>query len=82
MRQIADFLEIEPLPSLLEPTIAGRPAVRNSSFGASRPEIGEVLDPFDQVLLALAVGRDAAKLGYKRRGESGVMGHPIVGSHA
>ena len=64
MGRIAAFLEIEPLPSLLQPTVGGRPAIRNSSFEASGPDVGEVLESFDRSLLAVALGRYAAKLGY------------------
>ena len=81
MVRIARFLEIEPLPSLLLPTVAGRPAANNSSFGTTRPDLDEVLDPVDRALLALAVGRSAAKLGYAPDEPSSAR-HAIVGGHA
>jgi len=82
MLRIARFLGIEPLPSLLLPTAAGRPAANNSSFGTSRPALDDILDPVDRALLALATGRHAAKLGYGRNQPSSAAGHAIVGSRA
>lgn len=64
MLRIARFLGIEPRPSLLRPTVTGRPASNNSSFGTGRPDPRDVLDPVDRALLAVAIARPAAKLGY------------------
>lgn len=82
MRRIAGFLEIENGPSLIQPTVAGRPAALNSSFGASRPDLSEVLDPLDRALLALAVARSAAELGYSAMDPGPAAEHAIVGSPA
>lgn len=64
MDDVARFLGIKAQPSLLQPTVAGRPAIGNSSFGTRRPDISAILDPLDRTLLALSIGRNAAKLGY------------------
>jgi hypothetical protein len=82
MLRIARFLEIEPQPSLLLPTVAGRPAANNSSFGASRPDLNTLLDPIERALLELAVARSAAKLGYARSQALGSMKHRVVGELA
>jgi hypothetical protein len=62
MARIAHFLNIAPSPEPLEPTIAGRPAIANSSYDDNGPR--PALRPFERVLLALALGRNAAALGY------------------
>jgi hypothetical protein len=80
MSRIAKFLGIEPLPSLLQPTVAGHPAFNNTSFATSRPELRDVLDSMDRTLLAVAVAPQAAKLGYMPSETGG--GHPIVGNPA
>jgi hypothetical protein len=64
MSGIAEFLGIDPSPALHSPTVAGRPALNNSSFGGSRPEPDRYLDSVERALLALSVGRSARKLGY------------------
>lgn len=81
MTRIAGFLGIEPLPSLLQPTVAGRPAFNNTSFGTSRPDPDQVLDPIDRILLALTVARHAAKLGYAPAESAFDARHSIVGAH-
>lgn len=73
--QLATFLEIEPLPILLRPTVAGVPSPSNTSFGMgtergrilsdakqTRPD---VLTRSDRVRVAAAVGDHAAALGYR-----------------
>ena len=80
MLRIARFLEIEPVPSLLRPTVAGRRAFNNSSFGTARPDLCRLLDPVDRALLALTVARPAAKLGYAQSDAPTSVTHPIVGS--
>jgi hypothetical protein len=80
MFRIAEFLGIEPLSSLLLPTVGGRPAVNNTSFGTSRPDLTEVLDPVDRAVLDLAVGRHAAKLGYARNEPLSAVAYAAVGS--
>jgi hypothetical protein len=82
MLRIARFLDIEPRPSLLRPTVAGRPAFNNTSFGTERPDLRHALDPIDRVLLALAVARSAAKLGYVPSEVQAAATHPIVGDRA
>lgn len=82
MRRIAGFLEIEPLPSLLQPTVAGRIAANNSSFGKSRPDLRQALDSIDRAALALSVSRHAAKLGYPFGETSSADSHSIVGGCA
>ena len=79
MARIAGFLDIEPLPSLLRPTVAGRPAANNTSFGTLRPSVDDVLDPIDRAMLSLAVARQAAKLGYESSEPSSSTRHSIVG---
>lgn len=78
MREIATFLEIDHLPSLLQPSVAGLPAANNTSFGKTRPDLHRALDPVERGLLALAGGRAAAKLGYGP-GLSAIPEHRIVG---
>jgi hypothetical protein len=82
MLRVARFLGIEPLPSLLRPTIAGRPAFNNTSFDTARLELHRVLDPIDRALLALAVARAAAKLGYVPIEATTAATHSVVGSRA
>jgi hypothetical protein len=82
MARIAGFLGIEPLPSLLRPTVAGRSASNNTSFGSSRPDLHDVLDPIDRAMLSLAVTRQAAKLGYAPSMSSSSTRHSIVGGRA
>jgi hypothetical protein len=82
MFEIANFLGIDRAPSLLQPTVAGRPATNNTSFGSSRPDLHGALDPVERGLLALAVGRPAAKLGYAPLKPSLSTRHGIVGSLA
>lgn len=64
MAQVAAFLGIDPAPVLLEPTIAGLPAAINTSFAEGRQAMTQGLTRIERNLLALAVGRDAALLGY------------------
>jgi len=82
MREIAGFLGIAPHPSLLQPTVAGRMASNNSSFNVSRPDPFGVLDPIERALLALAVARPAARLGYTRSQSLSATEHRIVGELA
>jgi hypothetical protein len=82
MARIETFLAIAPGRSLLQPTVTGRPAVNNSSFGTSRPDLREVLDPLDRALLALAVGRPAVKLGYTPAPTPAAAGRALVGTPA
>lgn len=62
MARIAEFLDIEALPVLHEPTVAGRPALSNSSF--AKPGSPRPLNRFERALLALTVARNARALGY------------------
>ena len=61
-RRIAAFLGIEPLPSLMQPSVAGMPATRNTSFPTGISE--GILTPIDRACLKLVLGRNAARLGY------------------
>jgi hypothetical protein len=61
-QRMAAFLGIELLPTLLEPTVAGMPATRNTSFAAGKG--AGVLTSIDRACLRLVLGRNAAKLGY------------------
>jgi hypothetical protein len=71
---IADFLGIEPLPILRQPTVAGLPSRRNSSFatevtpGIVHRDSGgswtNVLTPMERDLLTARVGDAARGLGY------------------
>jgi hypothetical protein len=63
MARIAAFLDIETLPLLHEPTVAGRPAVNNSSFDARSPR--RSLNVFERALLSLTAARNARALGYR-----------------
>lgn len=72
--RIANFLGIDPLPILRQPTVAGVPAVSNSSFDASVPGghietaarcRDESLSGSERAQLAASVGESAAALGYK-----------------
>jgi len=82
MSRVSKFLEIEFMPSLLQPTVAGRPAINNSSFATSRPDLREVLDPIDRAVLTVAIARQAAKLGYVPDVAASGATHPIVGNPA
>jgi hypothetical protein len=64
MRRVVEFLGIEPLPVPLQPTIAGMPAVNNSSFTEGRPRSDSAVNRFERLLLELGVGRWARQLGY------------------
>ncbi len=79
MSRVARFLGIAPAASLSRPTVAGRPGFNNSSFGPPRPDSHAVLDPFDRALLAVALGRSGAKLGYPRNQAPAGPSRPIVG---
>jgi hypothetical protein len=70
--RIARFLDIEPLPVLLRPTVAGIPSVTNSAFnnegraGLIAPAAqSEVLSRSERMLAAVWVGRVAEGLGYR-----------------
>ncbi|HEY6451124.1 MAG TPA: sulfotransferase [Steroidobacteraceae bacterium] len=73
--RLAAFLHIEPLPILLHPTVAGLPALGNSSFAAdprpgsvhavARPSWTDTLTPFDRERLTAVVAEGAASLGYE-----------------
>lgn len=64
MAGIADFLGIEPLAVLHEPTVTGLPASMNSSYPQGRPGSGPGLSRIERDLLALTVGDNAALLGF------------------
>ncbi|HEX8655185.1 MAG TPA: sulfotransferase [Allosphingosinicella sp.] len=66
MDGVAGFLGIEPLAVLTRPTVAGLPAGRNTSFPKGRPGPAHGLGRLERVLLALVLGRNAARLGYSR----------------
>jgi hypothetical protein len=59
--RLAEFLGIAPLPILREPTIAGLPATRNTSFGAGD---GPSLSRLEREILAATAGPPARALGY------------------
>jgi hypothetical protein len=70
--RLARFLEIEPSPALLEPTVAGRPASPNSA-GSSPSTSGQIvarlgqvpeLDPMRRRLVAAWTALPARRLGY------------------
>ena len=82
MSELARFLGIDREPSLLRPTVAGRPATNNTSFSTSRPDPHRALDPFERALLALAVASPAAKLGYAPSDYSSHAEHRIIGGLA
>lgn len=82
MSGLAKFLAIDLDPALLQPTVAGRPAINNTSFGRSRPDPRKVLDPIERSLLALTLGHPAAKLGYAPLKPSFSTKHGTVGSLA
>jgi hypothetical protein len=72
--RIADFLDIEPLPILRQPTVAGQPSVSNSSYDATLPKgliqtgtrrPDESLSFAEQSQVAAIVGEAAGALGYK-----------------
>lgn len=64
MDGVAEFLGIEPLAVLTQPTVAGTPAGRNTSFPNGRRGSAYGLSRLELGLLALALGRNAARLGY------------------
>jgi hypothetical protein len=79
VEQLAGFLCIEPLPVLMQPTIAGLPSVSNSSFtSAGAPgriqravsERTDLLTRFERQRLCAVVGEAAAALGYDLEGIS------------
>lgn len=82
MTRVAEFLGIQPGPSLVQPTVTGRPATNNTSFGTSRPDLPCALNPSERALLALAVARPAAKLGYAPLKASSHGRHQVVGGLA
>ena len=71
MARIVQFLDIQPAPIVLRPTVAGSPSTANSSFVTDGPR-GEivsstqpdVLSRPEQMLAAAWVGRLARPLGY------------------
>ena len=63
MARVAGFLDIEALPMLHQPTVAGRPASNNSSF--AEPGSPRNLNRFERTLLRLTVTRNARSLGYR-----------------
>lgn len=75
VERLAAFLDIELLPVLLEPTVAGLPAASNSSFredaiaGRIEPAPAhprtEALDPATRAGLGAVLGSAAAQLGYE-----------------
>jgi len=62
--RLAVFLDIDPLPSLLEPTVATLPVRPNSSFADDRQRAERRLTRLERAVLTLATGRAAARLGY------------------
>lgn len=61
-RRLAEFLEIAPLSSLQQPTVAGMPVRANSSFAGERQRGG--LTRFERAVLKAMTGSSAARLGY------------------
>ncbi len=79
VERLAGFLCIEPLPVLMQPTIAGLPSVGNSSFTSAGPPghiqkavagSTELLTRFERQRLCAVVGEAAAALGYDLEGIS------------
>ncbi|HEU0053850.1 MAG TPA: sulfotransferase [Longimicrobium sp.] len=69
MRRVAAFLEIEPLPALLQPTVAGLPARNNSAFSSdgiavSHGERDAALTAAEREMAAAWVGPLAERLSY------------------
>jgi hypothetical protein len=69
MARVAAFLEIEPLPVPLLPTVAGLPVRNNSAFtsdgiAVSHGERAAILTPEEREVLAACTGRLAERLGY------------------
>lgn len=69
MARVAVFLEIEPLPAPLTPTVAGMPVGSNSAFSAdgvsvSHGERAAILTPAEHEVAAACTGRLAERLGY------------------
>jgi Sulfotransferase family len=72
--RIANFLDIEPLPILQQPRVAGQPAASNSSFDVTLPKgqiqtgarhRDESLSAPERAQVAAIVGESASALGYK-----------------
>jgi len=73
-KRLAEFLDIDPIPNLLKPTVAGKPSTANSSFkeGSQAGRIltvnehkhSESLSDEEYELLSAHVGGLARKLGY------------------
>jgi hypothetical protein len=62
MMRVAEFLGIVPLATLREPTVAGRPALNNTSFAEGTPR---PITRLERTLLTLAVARNARGIGYR-----------------
>ncbi len=78
MARVAGFLNIEPSPALLQPTVAGLAATANTSFAEGRQGTAQGLTRTERDLLALAVGRDAALLGYEGAEPASALAHGIM----
>lgn len=75
MEKVARFLDVERLPILLRPTVAGRPASSNSAFAAgdtrgeilrSAPQLAmDLLTQAERQLVASWVGDLSGRLGYE-----------------
>ena len=61
-RRLAEFLDIAPLLSLEQPTVAGRPVQANTSFAGDRER--PALTRLERTILAAACGSAAVRLGY------------------
>lgn len=61
-RRLAEFLNIAPLPSLREPTVAGMAVRANSSFAGDRER--PALTRLERAILKATSGAAAARLGY------------------
>jgi hypothetical protein len=69
MARVAAFLEIEPLPALLSPTVVGMPVGNNSAFtrdgvSVSHGERAAILTPGEREVATACTGRLAERLGY------------------
>jgi hypothetical protein len=82
MSDIAAFLGIEPHPTMERLSVAGLPAINNTSFGEVRPDLAQALDAVERALLAVSVARSAAKLGYGPRDSLRWTPDPVVGAPA
>ena len=72
MKDIAAYLGIEPLPILIQPTVAGLPSISNTSFDMPRDagrievrERDEGLSQRERDLIGAFLGTSATNLGYQ-----------------